>query len=394
MLSIPETTLIVRSSNAVIGLILDTTATGTGAFMASPPSAAQLAGMMSMARDILGVLARPASVPPSAVATVIPEARYAGRRDPCTLISAATLARYAPGAILNPVPAISSGSPQTSECDWDSGSISIAVTLRLYPGAAGARNDFDFDTGSVGVTLTGARWIPDLGEAAAATFTIEPGSDSVDLFLWSGNAYLDVSYKNTGSGPSRLDRSAPLAGVIAMARDGLAALAQPAASSYSPGPQYVSPHDACTVIKASTLARYAPGATVEKIPGGDTGGPPDISTCAWGSDSVSIVLIVTIESDADQAQSWFQSGVQYARQNHDTAKFDGMQPVHGVGAQATAIFQTVMGLPAVDLYVWSGNAEVQVSCADVGFGPPLSRAGKLAADIAMARDVLAGLRHA
>jgi len=36
-----------------------------------------------------------------------------------------------------------------------------------------------------------------------------------------------------------------------------------------------------------------------------------------------------------------------------------------------------------------------MSYSDVPFGgPPLSRAGKLAADIAMARDVLAGLRHA
>ncbi len=373
---------------------LDTTATGTGAFMASPPGAAQLAGMTSMARDVLGALARPASVSRSAAAAVIPEARYAGRRDPCRLVSAATLARYAPGAILNPVPALSSGSPQASECDWVSGSTSIAVTLTVYPGAAGALHDFDLDLGSVGVTLTGARWIPDLGEQAAATFTIEPGSDTVDLFLWSGNAYLDVSYKNTGSGPSRLDRSAPLAGVIAMARDGLAALARPAASSYSPGPRYLSPHDACTAIKASTLARYAPGAIVEKIPGSATGGPPDISNCGWGSDSVSIFLIVTIESDADQAQSEFQSGVQYARQNHGTTKAEGMQPVRGVGEQASAIFQTLMGLPAVDLYVWSGNAEVDVSCTDVGFGPPLSRAGKLAADIAMARDVLASLRHA
>jgi len=70
--------------------------------------------------------------------------------------------------------------------------------------------------------------------------------------------------------------------------------------------------------------------------------------------------------------------------------------VRGLGEQAIAIFETTMGnSPGVDLYVWSGNVVVEMSYSDVPFGgPPLSRAGKLAADIAMARDVLAGLRHA
>ena len=46
------------------------------------------------------------------------------------------------------------------------------------------------------------------------------------------------------------------------------------------------------------------------------------------------------------------------------------------------------------VYVLSGNASLQVTSSDVGISAPLSRARKLAADIAMARDVLAGLRHA
>jgi hypothetical protein len=47
----------------------------------------------------------------------------------------------------------------------------------------------------------------------------------------------------------------------------------------------------------------------------------------------------------------------------------------------------------VTLYVLSGNALVEVSVTDVGLSAPLSRAGKLAADRAAARDVLASLHR-
>jgi hypothetical protein len=68
--------------------------------------------------------------------------------------------------------------------------------------------------------------------------------------------------------------------------------------------------------------------------------------------------------------------------------------VRRVGEQATAIFQTTMGnTPAVDLFVRSGNATLEMDASDVGITPPPSRAGKLAADIAMARDALAALHR-
>ena len=390
----PGTTLLVQSSNALILLGLDTTATRTGAFLATPPSAAQLTGLMSMARDVIGVLAHPASIPRSAIAPVTPEARYPGRRDPCKLIGAATLARYAPSAILSPDPAPSYGATQDSECDWNSDSASITVKLRIYPGPASALRDFDTDAESAGVTPAGARWIPDLAEAAAATYTIDTGSDIADLFLWSGNAYLDYTYKSSGSGRSRPDRSAPLAGVIAMARDGLAALARPSVSVYPQGPRYASPRNTCTMIKASTLVRYTPGATVDQVPGNGAASETGNTNCGLNSDSVSIFLNITIDSDGDNAQSDFEFSVQDARKSHGDTKFKGMRTVRGVGEQATAIFQTFRGSPSVDLLVWSGNAEVEVSCTDLGFAPPLSPAGKLAADIAMARDVLADLPRA
>ena len=43
------------------------------------------------------------------------------------------------------------------------------------------------------------------------------------------------------------------------------------------------------------------------------------------------------------------------------------------------------------LDVWTGNAEIQFNFQDLVFGPTLSLTQKLAAVIAMARDVLAGL---
>jgi hypothetical protein len=62
-----------------------------------------------------------------------------------------------------------------------------------------------------------------------------------------------------------------------------------------------------------------------------------------------------------------------------------------LGDQATAIFETSLGFPEVDLYALLGNAQIEMSFGDLPFSPTLSRDEKLAADIAMIRDVLAGL---
>jgi hypothetical protein len=45
----------------------------------------------------------------------------------------------------------------------------------------------------------------------------------------------------------------------------------------------------------------------------------------------------------------------------------------------------------VSLNTWSGNAEVEFDFQDLPLSPTLSNAEKLAAEIAMARDVLANL---
>ncbi len=386
----PGTALLVLSSNAFIALNLDSTAAATGAFLARPPDAAQLNELVSMARDVLDALARPSAVAPPPAATVTPQAHYADRRDPCRLISQSTVARYAPGAFLQPDPATGGNAlPEQSECDWnaDDGT-SVALTLQLSPGVDGALAAFHADVGSIGSTVTGARAIPDLGDSAVASYTLGPGSDHVQLYVWSGNAELGYAFTVKGSG--RLDRSAPLAGVIAMAREGLATLARPAASQYQQGPRYSVSQRACALIRPATLARYGVSQPGES----DGGGLPDESLCSWGSDSVSITLIVTVESDPDAAEGNYEFDVNASRKNGDGFTYVGDRPVTGVGQQAEAFFQTLNGMPSVTLYAWSGNTELNIGVSDVGFGAPLSRAGKLAADTAIARDVLARLRRA
>jgi hypothetical protein len=221
----PGTTLLILSSNAFIGLTLDSTAAATGDFLGRPPDAAQLAGLVSMARDILDALARPSSVPSPAAASVIAQAQYADPRDPCRLADQKLLARYVPGAVLQPEPDTGpQGLPQQSECGWEADDgTSVALTLRLSPGVDGAQAAFRANAGTIGVTVTGAREIPDLGDAAVAAYTLAPGAAHVQLYVQSGNAELEYSYTVKGSARRRLDRSGPLAGIIAMAREGLAA---------------------------------------------------------------------------------------------------------------------------------------------------------------------------
>jgi hypothetical protein len=386
----PGATLLVQSSNALIRVTLNTTDAATGAFLTSTPGAAQLTALRSMAADILNALIHPSSAPPPASGRVTRENHYAGRRDACRLVSGATAARYAPGAFLAPLTGAASP-PQTSACSWIGDSASISLTLHLSSGPGDAERRFDANANAVGSTVTGAQLLPDLGESAVASYKLEPASGRVSLDVWSGNAELEYSYTVKRSGLPLIDRSAPLAGVIAMARDGLAALARPVASAYPSGPRYVKPANTCALVRPATLARYGINET-------DEGGAAisGESQCAWGSGSVSISLFIRMESNPDSAHGDFQFDVQYDRENRDDSTFTGAKAVNGLGQQAEAVYQIQSGSPAVSLYLWSGNAELDIGATDLGpaFGPPLSQAAKLAADIAVARDVLARLHRA
>ena len=395
---IPGLTLLVTSRNAGIELNYRSAVAATGA--ALPADAGKLTGIIAMARGILAELGGRAA---ASAAPATAEPHYAGPRDPCRLIKSATLVKYAPGATVSPgitssgAPQSPNGSPnpdgsRTTTCSWDSGGNGlVSVSLNVFPDAVRAQQGFDIDAhalsqGTSGITVTGDQWLTDLGEDGAVIYQTHSTQHSVQILVWSGNIELDYWFTPVAS----LDRATLLAAGVAMARDGLAALANRSASSYPQGPVYASPHDTCKLIKASTLARYAPGASIDPVPAA-IGGPFQVSNCAWGAPDGTLFLDVTIYSDADGALGGYQSDTQAARQNQNGTRFNGSRPVKGLGDQATAIFETSLGFPEVDLYVLSGNAQVEMSFADLPFSPTLSRDEKLAADIAMIRDVLAGL---
>ena len=396
--SSPGASLLVLSSNAVIGLTLDTTVAATGESATSPPSSAELAGMISMARDALAALAQPASAP--APADRVPGRRAAlCRPDPCRMVSTATLARYIPGSVFSaPLggPAMSPGASTAGECSWSSADFAGFMTFytyrdavtadRVFAGKAGAQS-----SGTAGTA--GMRSVDDLGEAAQATVRNQDGKASVDLVVWSGNAELDYTYNDLRPGSAaRSERARLLAAVIAMARDGLAALADPAVAAFPRGISYASPRHPCQLVKASTVARYAAGATGQQLSDSGTSGD---RTCAWDPDDGSLFLAVSVSPTIDDAQSSYQFDLQFARKD-SIKKFNGSQPVNGLGTQATAIFSTdPAGEAGVELDVWSGNAVIEMTFDSSSIlGPAPSRSVMLAADIAMARDALASLKRA
>jgi hypothetical protein len=286
---------------------------------------------------------------------------------------------------------MSPGATQAGECTWSSADFMGFMDFFTYRDAVTAGRVFEGKAGARGQSTAGMRSVNGLGEAAQATVRNQDGKASVDLVVWSGNAELDYTYNDLRPGSAaRSDRARLLAAVIAMARDGLAALADPAVAAFPRGISYVTPRDPCQLVKASTLARYAAGATGHQLSGasGDR-------MCAWDPDDGELFLTVSVNPSIDEAQSSYQFDLQFARKDSNT-KFNGSQPVKGLGTQATAIFNTGPdGDPAVELDVWSGNAVIDMTFDSSSIlGPAPSRAGMLAADIALARDALASLKRA
>lgn len=217
----PGANLLVQSGNALLTLNLETTSSASGNPLDSPPGADRVDGMGGLARDMLAALNGPTLVSPSTPVAAVPH--YPATRDPCRLVSAATLARYAPEARVSPQPPVgsSAGSPPMTSCVWDSNGGLIVLSLFLYHDAVNAQQVFEasegFGMSGNGATVTGSQWVPDVGEGAAATFTAR----DVELHVWSGNAELDYQYSAHGQA---ISRAVLLAGAIAMARDGLAGL--------------------------------------------------------------------------------------------------------------------------------------------------------------------------
>jgi hypothetical protein len=261
-----------------------------------------------------------------------------------------------------------------------------------------------------------AQAVTGVGDEATAVFTsYDQGAAPPDasLLVRSGNADIVVSYRISPvvSAPPPPAHAALLALVTVMARDVLAALANPpaartaapgtsaspASSAPSPGPRYGKPRSWCALVKASTLARYAPGAVTN--PAGPTSvpsGPLIFGNCSWGADNASIVLSIRLYPDTPSAQQSFEFDIADRQQPGTGITSDGAHAVGHLGQQAVAVYQTYHDMSgnsrAVELYVWSGNAEIDISVSGISvLQAPPSRSAMQAADIAMARDVLAGL---
>jgi len=121
------------------------------------------------------------------------------------------------------------------------------------------------------------------------------------------------------------------------------------------------------------------------------GGGTKLSSCTWNATNGTLGVQLAIYPNQDGAQGSYEGAGQAIR-SVPGMTFNGSQPVTGLGQQATAVFQTWPGSsPAVVVYTWSGNAEIQASFVNEPFGTQASRSAMLAADTAIARDVLAGL---
>ena len=238
--SSPGANLIVRSSNAGIYLDYAITTTATGAALPADGSAAELAWMVSVARDILAALARPEAVPsvivpaPAGIAPVSNEPRYTGLRDPCPLVTPATLAKYAHGASVLKAESTSSPGVRQLTCTWGRARLFVSLTLIVFTNSENAGQFYLSDAKSFSqsdttdteeVTVTGSVWMPDLGEDGVAILQTWPGAgESVQLFTWSGNVVIslwlnDYSYSAPAPDPTEL-----LTAGVGIARDILADL--------------------------------------------------------------------------------------------------------------------------------------------------------------------------
>ncbi len=312
---------------------------------------------------------------------------------------------------------------QVDTCNWSSvtggQSRILSVTIVVYESSSWLRDaQAQYQvlasglTGSLGKGPTvRTRPVTGLGDQAMSmVITGTPGKTlvpQIGLVVRSGNADIALNYSTIPIGPASPPTIAEqVAGTVVMARDVLTALAHatavqatgralpatsaPASAPSPAGPRYTSPRDACALVKASTLAKYVPHAPAGKP--SSHSGTPQLTSCFWYTPRGSLLLNLTIYADSFSAHDDFEFQVQSLRQGGNGAQFSGALPVTGLGQRATATFQTVLGTSqSVWVDAWSDNAEIQFDFQDRPFGPTLSRAGKLAADIAMIRDVLADL---
>jgi hypothetical protein len=347
--------------------------------------------------------------------------RYHTLPAPCGVLSDATLARYLPDPIVSDAFQRSRRYASYGSCNWNSDSDrqskSLLLMLTVYRPPHGVIRAWRDSSSVVRV--------PGLGDQASLQFmTHPPGTSRIKpyadarLTVRSGNAYIDLTYLSfpIGSAPPPPSAAAQIALMTTFARDVLAALAHPVmavAPRTAPVVQYAVPAHPCALVAKATLAKYFSGAVLSTGQWASLPVPKGVPvSCYWNAyDGTSLSVDVTIDGIADMTgQSGYEYDVQADGQGGTVAKtvttVNRVQSASGTGAEATVIFKTET-VPSLgwfattheaELLTWSGDAEIEVmvgydatTADETPAPPPPSRSAQIAALLAAARDVLAGL---
>jgi hypothetical protein len=245
-------TLEVRSSNALVTIDYSDTPISSLYTPSGGQDTAGLAAEIALARDVLTVLARPATGAPVTLATP-GDPRYGVPPHACRLIPAATLNAYVPDATA------STGTPGTpvmgtSDCLWETASDAPAVLATqlqlqvsvygsgvglLGPQAAYETDVEEQNQSGGGTTVLRIQPVTGLAGQATAIYVSGLASQGVTLLAWSGDAVLQLTYEFSplpGFSPPPPSRGAQLAAVTTLARAVLAALpVTPSPGTPSPG---------------------------------------------------------------------------------------------------------------------------------------------------------------
>jgi hypothetical protein len=321
--------------------------------------------------------------------------------DPCALVSAASIGRYAPGAQKFPPSLDVSSGIVFGGCNWYVGSTGIDVEVTLYPSAADAAR-----TMAPHGALRSMQPVAGLGDRAVADLADNRNIRTAQLTVQSGNAIINMSYSSPAA---RHDAAAVRSAATALARAALASLpTAPAAStgtgavgfpaSARPGSPYARPAGACALVRPALLASSLPGAAVDP---GETAsltvGSSGTTDCSWTATSGTLKVDVAVLGPAPASpcpSGHSEPGVMGCLNTSGSviASFNGpggtVQRISGLGDQATAYLAAPSGPPYIIVTADSGNAVVTVNLRWTGH---LARAKQLAETEAIARDVLGAL---
>jgi hypothetical protein len=330
-----------------------------------------------------------------------PGPRYSALPDPCALVSAASIGRYAPGAQKFPTSLDVSSGIVFGDCIWSAGQTTISVEVTLYSSAADAA-----ETMAPHGALRSRQPVVGLGDRAVADLTDNRNIRTSQLTVESGNAIIDMSYSSPAGSH---DAAAVQSAATALARAALASLpTAPAAgtgtgavgfpASARPGSPYARPASACALVRPALLASSLPGAAVDP---GETAsltvGSSGSADCSWTAASGTLRVYVAVLGPAPASPCsslHSEPGIMgcVSTSSSVIASFYGpggtVQRISGLGDQATAYLAAPSGPPYIIVTADSGNAVVTVNMHWTG---QLARATQLAETEAIARDVLGAL---